>query len=109
KIVLRNVLDNAIKFCGNGDQISIYTRDHSNSEVALIVEDTGAGISQSSLNELLKKTRSMSNSINQERTGLGLHLCHAMLLKNGGKLDIESKEGVGTKLIITLPLSQDYE
>lgn len=109
KIVLRNLLDNAIKFCNEGDQISIYTADSSDSKIKLIVEDTGAGMSQSTLNELLKKTQSKVGQINQERTGLGLHLCQAMISKNEGDLEIESEEGVGTKLIITLPLTQDYE
>ena len=36
-------------------------------------------------------------------TGLGMQLCKSMLLKNGGKLNIESKIGLGTKFILFLP------
>ena len=109
KIVLRNVLDNAIKFSNSHDQISIYSRAHSKEYCQLIVEDTGTGMTESTLNKLLKESKSQSNTINQERTGLGLHLCQAMIHKNGGELTIESEEKIGTKLIITVPLSQDYE
>ena len=66
-------------------------------------------MTESTLNKLLKESTSQSNTINQERTGLGLHLCQAMIHKNGGELTIESEEKIGTKLIITVPLSQDYE
>lgn len=109
KIVLRNIIDNAIKFSRRGDQISIYSESKSDTECQLTIEDTGSGMNTSVLNELKQKTLSESKSINQERTGLGLHLCHAMIKKNGGTLEIQSQENVGTKLIITLPLSNDYE
>ena len=109
KIVLRNVLDNAIKFSSSEDKITIHSTVESDTYCQLVIEDTGAGMSKERMTELLDRAKSKSNGINQERTGLGLHLCEAMMIKNGGKLNIESEEGVGTKLILSIPLSKDYE
>ena len=109
KIVFRNVIDNAIKFSGAGDQISIYMGDQSEKYCQLIIEDTGAGMSKEVLNDLLGQSSDESKKINKERTGLGLHLCQAMLLKNDGELNIESEENVGTKLIFSIPITKVYE
>ena len=54
KIVLRNVLDNAIKFSNSHDQISIYSRAHSKEYCQLIVEDTGTGIKEQDKKRKLK-------------------------------------------------------
>ena len=109
KIVLRNVLDNAIKFSEAKDKISIYVKSISGKYCQLIIEDTGVGIAEKALMELLDKTKRESVNINQERTGLGLHLCQEMMKKNEGELNIESEEKVGTKLILLIPLTKDYE
>jgi len=54
--------------------------------------------------ELLKDTVLLSKKKNDEiiGTGLGMQLCKSMIHKNGGKLEIESEENVGTKIIIAL-------
>jgi signal transduction histidine kinase len=109
KIVFRNVIDNAIKFSVAGDQISIYTNAQSDSHCQLIIEDTGSGMSNDVLIDLLGQSKVGSKKINKERTGLGLHLCQSMMLKNEGGLDIESEENVGTKLIFSIPITKVYE
>jgi signal transduction histidine kinase len=109
KIVLRNVLDNAIKFSNSNDQISIYAKVSPEKKCELIIEDTGSGMSQEVVSELLKETLKESQKVTKERTGLGLHLCQAMMLKNEGALKIESEENIGTKLIISIPLTQNHE
>ncbi len=109
KIVFRNVIDNAIKFSDAGDQISIYTNVQSDSHCQLIIEDTGSGMSNDVITDLLGQSKVGSKKINKERTGLGLHLCQSMMLKNEGGLDIESEENVGTKLIFSIPLTKVYE
>ncbi|MFT6245876.1 MAG: signal transduction histidine kinase [Salibacteraceae bacterium] len=109
KIVFRNVIDNAIKFSVAGDQISIYTNAQSHSHCQLIIEDTGTGMSNDVLTDLLGQSKQESKKINKERTGLGLHLCQSMMLKNDGELDIESEENVGTKLIFSIPKTKAHE
>ena len=105
KIILRNMLDNALKFSKENGTISIYTQNADDNFVQLVIKDTGIGMSEKVINELLQETMQLSKKNNKEiiGTGLGMQLCKSMLAKNGGKLDIQSKEGFGTKIILFLP------
>lgn len=110
KVVLRNVLDNAIKHCEAGDSISLFTTLHpERQQCTLILEDTGTGIPPDVLKDLQADTKSSQNTITHRRTGLGLNLCQAMMLKNGGTLTIDSTENIGTRIQLQLPLSDTYE
>ena len=110
KIIIRNLLDNAIKFSKENGMISIYTRPSSEDLCYLVIEDTGLGMNKSTREELLKDTVLLSKKKNDDAigTGLGLQLCKSMIHKNGGKLDIESEENVGTKIIIALPKVKNH-
>jgi signal transduction histidine kinase len=110
KIVIRNLLDNAIKFSQENGTISIYTRPSSEDFYYLVIEDTGSGMSEITRKELLKDTVLLSRKKNDDAigTGLGLQLCKSMIYKNGGKLEIESEENVGTKMIIALPKFKNH-
>jgi signal transduction histidine kinase len=105
KIILRNMLDNAIKFTNEKGTISIYSEKPNSDFISLIIEDTGIGMSNEVVEELLQESAKLSKKNNKEiiGTGLGMQLCKSMLLKNGGKLNIESKIGLGTKFILFLP------
>lgn len=105
KIILRNMLDNAIKFTNEKGTISIYSEKSNSDFISLIIEDTGIGMSNEVIEELLLESTKLSKKNNKEiiGTGLGMQLCKSMLLKNGGKLNIESKIGLGTKFILFLP------
>jgi signal transduction histidine kinase len=105
KIILRNLLDNALKFSKNEGNIFIYIRSTDSEYHEIIVEDSGIGISESTRIELLKETVLLSKKNNTEfiGSGLGLSLCKDILEKNKGKFDIESTIDVGTKVIIMLP------
>jgi len=105
KIVIRNFLDNAIKFSNENGSISIYSRPSSEEFCYLVIEDSGLGMSKATREELLKETILLSKKKNDDiiGTGLGMQLCKSMINKNGGKLEIESEENVGTKIIIALP------
>ena len=105
KIILRNMLDNAIKFTNEKGTISIYSEKPNSEFIKLIIEDTGIGMTNEVVEELLLESTKLSKKNNKEiiGTGLGMQLCKSMLAKNGGKIDIESKIGVGTKFILFLP------
>lgn len=110
KIIIRNLLDNAIKFSGENGNISIYTRTSSDDFCNLVIEDSGLGIDENTKRELLEETILLSKKKNNEDvgTGLGMQLCKMMIKKNGGELDIESQENIGTKIIITIPKSEKH-
>ena len=105
KIILRNLLDNAIKFTEATGAITIYSQSTNDEYCELIIEDTGAGMKESTRLELLKDTALLTKKEHEEiiGTGLGLQLCKSMIKKNHGMFDIESELGKGTKMIVSLP------
>ncbi|RBW63016.1 histidine kinase [Tenacibaculum sp. E3R01] len=107
KIIIRNLLDNAIKFSELNAKISIYSYSENQDFENLVIEDTGEGISKEIITELLKDTSLLSKKKNKEEigTGLGLQLCKTLILKNNGLFKIESTLNKGTKMIISFPKS----
>ncbi|MFI0430438.1 ATP-binding protein [Mariniflexile sp. HMF6888] len=105
KIVLRNLLDNAIKFSNTNGIIKIYTINTNNTYCDLVVEDSGLGMSETVRLELLKDTALLSKKEHEGiiGTGLGLQLCKSLIKKNNGRFSIESELGKGTKMIVSLP------
>ena len=105
KIILRNVLDNAIKFSKVDGKIAIYIRSSQNEFHQLVIEDSGFGMQETTRIELLKETLLLSKKENNEAigSGLGLFLCKEIISKNDGQFDIESTIDVGTKIILMLP------
>lgn len=110
KIIIRNFLDNAIKFSKENGTISIYSRPASEEFCYLVIEDTGLGMNEATRKELLKETILLSKKQNDDiiGTGLGMQLCKSLIRKNEGKLDIESEENVGTRIIIALPKFKNH-
>ncbi|WP_064965540.1 tetratricopeptide repeat-containing sensor histidine kinase [Tenacibaculum ovolyticum] len=107
KIIIRNLLDNSIKFNKMEGFISVYNYPKGNNYECFVVEDSGIGMSAEIIKELLKKTSLLSKKNNQEDigTGLGIQLCKTLILKNHATLEIESTINKGTKMIITFPKS----
>jgi signal transduction histidine kinase len=105
KIVLRNLLDNAIKFSNENGKISFYTSENNSDFCQLILEDNGIGMNQNTVDELLQENELLAKKNNSEiiGTGLGMQLCKQMIKKNGGTINIESQANKGTKVILLLP------
>jgi signal transduction histidine kinase len=108
KIVLRNLLDNAIKFSNENGEIRIYTIETNTNFCQLVVQDSGLGMNQETINELLEDNELLAKKSNSEviGTGLGMQLCKQMIKKNGGTLSIESELNQGTKMILTFPKTE---
>ncbi len=105
KLVVRNLVDNAIKFSNYGDDIKVYSKETSLDFCDLIIEDSGIGISKETRLELEKYTSHLAKKEHEHiiGTGLGLQLCKSLIKKNFGKFSIESTLGKGTKMIVSLP------
>ncbi len=105
KIVLRNLLDNAIKFSNEKGKISFYTQETTPDFCDLIIEDNGIGMNESTIKELLQEGELLAKKSGSEiiGTGLGLQLCKQMIKKNSGTLTIESEINKGTKMILSFP------
>lgn len=108
KIVLRNLLDNAIKFSPENSKISFYTVETNTNFCQLVIQDSGLGMTQNTINELLQDSELLAKKKNSEiiGTGLGMQLCKQMIKKNGGTLAIESELNKGTKMILSFPKTE---
>ncbi len=99
KVVLRNLLDNAIKYSHNNGSI-IFDITHNNDNfVHLQIIDSGIGISKEKLKNIALDNDSKNTNQNSI-SGFGLRLCKSLLRNNGGDLTIKSKKNVGTTVEI---------
>ena len=101
KIIIRNLLDNAIKFTNEKGKISVYT-ELKEGFVTLMIEDNGIGMNEKIIGELLKETPLLTKKRNQQEigTGLGFQLCKSLVEKNKATLSIKSSEGYGTTILL---------
>ena len=104
RIVLRNLITNAIKFSRENDTITISTNYLDDNHILLSIKDTGIGMPQQQLNKLFKsKVDSGNGTKNESGTGMGLLFCKDLIEKCGGKIWVESQPGSGTEFFFTLP------
>lgn len=104
KPVLRNILDNAIKYSPEGGLIVMRAEVRAN-DVVISVADQGIGISPEDLIPLFEKffrVRS-TNGLKIPGTGLGLPIARAVVEAHGGRIWAESHLGEGTTLYFSLP------
>jgi len=108
KIVLRNLLDNAIKFSNENGKISFYTLENNPDFCQLVLEDTGLGMDKNTIEAILKDDELLVKKSDSETigTGLGMQLCKQMIKKNGGTIQIESELHKGTKIMLTFPKTE---
>lgn len=108
KQALTNVLENAVKYSNPGGQVKLKV-SKVDDELELVVSDTGIGISEEDQRHLFERFFRGKNEIARSRkgTGLGLSIVKSIVDKHGGKIEVESKPGKGTKFSITIPLRQN--
>ncbi len=105
--VLRNLINNSIKFTENGT-IKIKTLVNKKSDELLItISDTGLGIPEDILPNVFGKFVTKGHeSENQGGNGLGLFLCKGIILAHGGKITARNNKDCGATFEFSLPLSQ---
>jgi len=106
KWVLNNLVSNAIRYTENG--IVKISASYDNEKIFVSVTDTGRGIPEDYLNKVFERfVRVEGFEIPQESTGLGLAIAKEIVEIHGGEIWCESKVGVGSKFIFTIPLSKN--
>ncbi|KAF2229088.1 hypothetical protein EV356DRAFT_496525 [Viridothelium virens] len=107
--IVMNIFGNALKYTVGGhikvtvDQKELPGKGAPISEVKIIVEDTGKGISKEYLAHHLYTPFSQENSLSPG-TGLGLSITHKIVTSLGGTIDAQSETGRGSTMSISLPL-----
>lgn len=105
--VLYNIISNSIKYTPNGGKITVSLENVFN-ELCIDVEDTGIGIPEKDLARIFERFYRVDKARSREQggTGLGLAISKGIIDAHGGKIEIASKAGEGTKVMIKLPLSR---
>lgn len=108
--IMNNILSNALSFTNSGDSITVSLKQAGlhNKNYIFTIEDTGIGMSKSFLPKIF-------DPYTQEKTfgdrnitsgGLGMTIVKRLVAKKGGQIEVLSREGKGTKVIVTLPFAQ---
>ncbi len=100
---LQNLLDNAIKFCRDGDIINIEINTKKPGEVELRISDSGVGISRDDLPYIFE--RYFKNLDHEESTGLGLAIVKRIIDLHDSSIEVLSQPGKGTTFAFSLPMA----
>lgn len=98
-----NLIDNAIKYTEKGE-VSVALKQTSSQSI-IEINDTGIGIPASHLPRIFERFYVVDKSRSKKLggTGLGLSIVKHIVLLHGGTIDVESSQGAGTAVTITLP------
>jgi signal transduction histidine kinase len=105
--VLRNLLDNAVKYSPNGGLV-VVRGEAGEAEVVLSVADQGEGIAPEHLNHLFEKFFRIKSGLGRHvvGTGLGLPIARTIVETHGGRIWAESQLGQGTTFYFTIPCAR---
>ncbi|MFA6253921.1 MAG: HAMP domain-containing sensor histidine kinase [Candidatus Paceibacterota bacterium] len=112
RMVLENLIDNAIKYTSSGGKVTIKISDEriNSAEGAIEIKiiDSGIGIPSSETDKIFQKFFRASNAIKAEPdgSGLGLFIARDIIEKHNGAIWFENDPGDGTVFSFTLPLHQ---
>jgi CheY-like chemotaxis protein/HPt (histidine-containing phosphotransfer) domain-containing protein len=109
--ILMNILGNAIKFTTVGSiesKIEMLKNDEHEQLIQFICTDSGIGIAEDSLKKIFDEfyQENSSNTNGVTGSGLGLSITHQLVNMMGGRIWIESKKGIGTKVFIQIPFEK---
>lgn len=97
--VLINLIENACQAMKDGGELKISTKV-SGSFMNIEIGDSGCGIPEKEIKKIFDPLFTTKPS----GTGIGLAVCHGIIEKHNGAIDVKSQESIGTKMFIRLPL-----
>lgn len=99
-----NLIDNAVKYTPESGEIGVEITDKAQ-DLLIEVYDTGIGIPRESLPRIFERFYRVDKTRSRKMggTGLGLSIVKHIVIVHGGKIDLESEEGRGSRFYITLP------
>jgi two-component system phosphate regulon sensor histidine kinase PhoR len=107
KQMVINLVDNAIKYSGEGSEVVISTHME-NSNAVISISDNGAGIPKEHMDRLFERFYRVDAARSREQggTGLGLAIVKHIALSFKGTVGVESEFGHGSKFTVKLPLKK---
>lgn len=104
-LIVRNLVQNAIKFTPVGGEI-VFTVFQAGDKLKISVADTGVGLSDEQLQDLfVLDIKSTYGTEREKGTGLGLYLSNENAKKLGAEISVVSEKGKGAVFTLTLPLT----
>ena len=102
--ILINLLSNASKFTPEEGLIEVVTEQLSDGTVELRVKDTGLGMSTANLEKVLNPFQQADHGGSYQGSGLGLTIVKELSQLSGFQFNLKSELGVGTEVVLTLPV-----
>ena len=106
KIVIQNLLDNAVKYTPAGGRIEISITLTKGREVEFKIKDSGIGIPADQKEKIFKKFSRAGNATKTNGSGLGLSISKDIIEKHKGKIWFESSENKGSSFFFSLPCAK---
>ena len=106
EIILRNLIQNAIKFSDYDSKIEIFSQK-SDQMITLGIKDEGRGMNSEQIEMLFDANSHFSTpgTLNEKGTGLGMLIVKEYVKENKGTIDVESLPGKGSTFMIKLPVA----
>jgi signal transduction histidine kinase len=102
--VLRNLLDNAIKFSPPGSPIEVQVTMPDPQTVRVTVRDWGTGIPAERRGEIFERYKQGNPGAYRTGVGLGLYISRQIVESHGGRLDVDFPDDGGSRFYVTLPV-----
>ena len=104
--IIRNLIDNAIKFTNQGGRIEISVKPVNN-DIEISVADSGVGMTRQQVENIFRPNHDITNGTRKETgTGLGLLLCKEFIEKHERKIKVTSEPGKGSTFSFSLSLTK---
>ena len=100
--IFLNLVNNAFAAMSEGGNLEIKVTNITNQSISVMVADNGCGISEADMKKVFEPFFTTKSGTGG--TGLGLSITYGLVQEIGGKIEVESTVGKGTRFIITLPL-----
>jgi len=106
RVVLQNLIENALKYSSNHGKIRISVKKIDNG-IEIFVEDFGIGIKEENKEKIFQRFYRAENArkVDPNGSGLGLYTIKKIVEDHGGMISFKSMEGVGTTFFVMLPLN----